>query len=285
VEKPSGGSVSDHHYVLLHAACETSKAHQEHWIVACSSVLSLRSFTAFRLLAFSWMCTTGIIYGWFFSESNTWSTSPPVVFLTEWGFVAACFYMGLGTWASITMLLDELAANTNSVEEAFSRAEQASDAEKGEGLYLRATAILFHIAVVLEPAIVVGYWLLVYPVDPHCSFPNCYTVHGAGALFVVIDGFTNQLELEVKRIHWPLGYAAAWFLSQVAWVYTGHAPDYSVLTLRDIQSIYVAVGGFVSLALVFVLERALFNGVKKAGAKVIREGIRGRFDSAPEATF
>ena len=70
---------------------------------------------------------------------------------------------------------------------------------------------------------------------------------------------------------------------QVAWVYTDHAPDYSVLTLRDVGSVYVAIGGFVMLAIVFFVERAAFGRCK--GRAVQMRESRGRFDSAPEATF
>mmetsp|Transcript_93686 Transcript_93686/g.268114 ORF Transcript_93686/g.268114 Transcript_93686/m.268114 type:complete len:223 (-) Transcript_93686:57-725(-) len=175
----------------------------------------------------------------------------PVVYLTEWTFVAACTYMGLASFASLTLLLDERdrVTNTNSLEGAFNHAAQFSEVQlaSGEGWYLWATNVAFHIAVVLEPCIVIGFWALVYPEDNECSFPNCYTVHGIGAVLVVVDGLVNSLELKVKLIHWPLGYAAAWLLSQFLWVYTDHAPDYTVLTLRDVGSAYVAVGGFITL--------------------------------------
>ena len=55
------------------------------------------------------------------------------------------------------------------------------------------------------------------------------------------------------------------------------------MTLRDVKSVYVAFGGFVMLAVVFFVERAAF-GRCKARAVEMRES-RGRFDSAPEATF
>jgi hypothetical protein len=84
----------------------------------------------------------------------------PVVYLTEWTFVAACTYMGLASFASLTLLLDERdrVTNTNSLEGAFNHAAQFSEVQlaSGEGWYLWATNVAFHIAVVLEPCIVIG---------------------------------------------------------------------------------------------------------------------------------
>ena len=109
----------------------------------------------------------------------------------------------------------------------------------------------------LEPFIVIGFWALVYPDEHDCPFPSCYTVHGAGCACVLAELALNRVP--VRRAHLPfvLSFVVLWVVSQVAWVFTGHEPDYTVFTLRSWGSLVTAVGGFITLTLLFLAVERL----------------------------
>jgi len=230
--------------------------------IACSPLVPLRCFAGFRVIAFLWMVSV-IVYDW---TQHDWTLDPPLVFLTEWGFVAACSYMGLATVSSVALLADKMADVKGSQMEECLGSGQATEEETGsvisgeeEGGFMWVTSVTFHIALVLEPCIVIGYWTLVYPVKATCDFPVCITVHCIGAVVVLLDAGLNQLPLLLPRLCYPLGYTALWLASQFAWVYTDHQPDYEVLTLKDPKSILVAGGGIVLLILMFFFLRCLLD--------------------------
>ena len=236
---PDRDSSSEHTVALL-AAPPPKPAR---WItdvrtLGTSPALAPAALLAWRGLAFAWCLGAGIVDGWFFAKGDAFSANPPVVFLTEWGFVAATGYFALATAASACVAASAAAA----------------DAERR---WVSVGQYLFVLAATLEPFIVIGFWALVYPDEHDCPFPSCYTVHGAGCACVLAELALNQLP--VRRAHLPfvLTFVVAWVVSQVAWVFTGHEADYDVFTLRSWGSLAYGVGGLIVLTLLFLTVERL----------------------------
>ena len=116
-----------------------------------------------------------IMYDWTLHGAS----DPPLVFLTEWGFVAACSYMGLATVTSVALLADKMADVKGSQMEECLGSRSGQETEE-EGGFMWVTSVTFHIVRVLEPCIVIGYWTLVYTDEAVCDFPVCITVHCIG---------------------------------------------------------------------------------------------------------
>ena len=237
---PDSRDSSSDHTVALLAAPPPKPAR---WIsdvrtLGTSPALAPAALLAWRGLAFAWCLGAGIVDGWFFAKGDAFSANPPVVFLTEWGFVAATGYFALATAASACVAASAAAA----------------DAERR---WVSVGQYLFVLSATLEPFIVIGFWALVWPDDRSCPFPSCYTVHGAGCACVLAELALNRVP--VRRAHLPfvLSFVVLWVVSQVAWVFTGHEPDYTVFTLRSWGSLVTAVGGFITLTLLFLAVERL----------------------------
>ena len=173
---------------------------------------------------------------------------------------------------------------------------------------LLATWYFFHLTTTLQPFIVLGFWLLVYPVDESCDF-RCYTVHGAACLLSYLDLFFGKLTfaetpvvtnngngngngigngigngngrftttngdftggfyydgrgggIKTKRnttmLLAVLVYPLLWLATQFAWIYTDHKPDYTVLQLDDLLSVYLTFGCFLFFCACFFLNGKL----------------------------
>lgn len=220
-------------------------------LLGSSPRLSLATLTFFRCLTLAWLLAAGIGVGW--TMDATWlHGNPPPVFLTEWGFIALCTYFACAVFASLALRMrrKNLGASTSAL--------LGLGPTRRLAVFLFVSQVAFEVALTIEPLIVLGFWLLVFPRDHDCAFPSCFTVHGIGALCLIMDASVNYLTFHWRHLTYVLLYTSVWLLSQLWWVYSGHEPDYEVLTMRDMQSLYLILIGFVAQAAFFTaLKRAL----------------------------
>eukprot|EP00629_Pelagomonadales_sp_RCC1024_P006898 CAMPEP_0119267350 /NCGR_PEP_ID=MMETSP1329-20130426/5531_1 /TAXON_ID=114041 /ORGANISM="Genus nov. species nov., Strain RCC1024" /LENGTH=231 /DNA_ID=CAMNT_0007267271 /DNA_START=181 /DNA_END=872 /DNA_ORIENTATION=- len=196
-----------------------------------SRLLGDAAFLACRLGALAWLAGAGI----YLELVKPWRASrPPLIYLTNWGLFA--------------VFVHYLAAS-------FGLAAALAGRPVGAG----AARGIFAVALVVEPLIVAGFWALVFPTDQDgCDFPGCYTVHVICCAFMLGDACLNTFVLEVRpHLAAALAYPVAWLATQAAWVHTGHAPDYTVLTLRSWTSIPVICGGTIFVVATFFAARGL----------------------------
>jgi len=214
------------------------------WRVSTAVLLAFRATTLTLLLG------SGFGVGW--TVDASWHHgNPPPVYLTNWGLVSVTCYFMCATCLSVLFLFRR--------KHGFTTASSwlGIGPSRRLGFVLTGAQIVFEICLILEPLVAVGFWALIYPSAQSCAFPSCYTVHVAAALCVAVDATLNHLQLQLQNLVFVLGYTALWLVTQIAWVYTGHDPDYNVLTLRDSQSIYLCVGGFLGQGLLYFTLRWL----------------------------
>lgn len=100
---------------------------------------------------------------------------------------------------------------------------------------------LFSLALTIQPFIVVGFWGLVFPYDQSCDY-RCGTVHGAGFGLIYVELFLNKIVPSPDLLPLVIGYPALWVVTQVAWIYTDHKPDYEVLPMDNWMSLVLTLG-------------------------------------------
>lgn len=213
----------------------------------------------FRALAFGWCFSCGFVYGWFWQSD--WHKgkdhNPPPVFLTEWGFVATLVFQ----FSALTATLVEWLTHDN--EMLVVVGGQRSCCRKMDALFawwLQVAILAFHLAVTIEPLIVVGFWTLVYPTTGGCEFPSCVTVHGIGCVLLLVDGVLNEIRILPRLCPAAVGYILLWELSQLWWVRTGHEQDYDVLSMDGWVSVLLCAGGLGTACLnFFLLKRTLLR--------------------------
>ena len=224
-----------------------------------SATLPPRAFLAVRVFALGWLLGCGFALDWF-----PWSMRrPPVVFLTNWGFFVSTVHFLLscvGLGAALRRTKDE---------ESYPRVRSLARA-------------VFATAIVVEPLIVLGFWTLVYSEEGAiCSF-SCLTMHGLCFCLLCVDAALNRLTIDFKPHYFvSLGYAALWTVSQIAWVYTGHAPDYQMVTFRDARTAIVVPGCAVVLSAAFLAARALLRCRDRRAARR-EDGAYGRLAPGPD---
>ena len=199
--------------------------------VAVSRLVPQRYFAAFRVVALTWNAVCGFIIGWFIGRSDSFSSNPPPVFLTEWGFIAAFVFCISATATSLLHLAGCYEAPSLRLPTEKDRADTPRHTlSTGSMLVAQTARVSFHIAIVLEPLIVIGFWSMVYPYmdddeayptfSSKCKFPSCWTVHLISCLLLFMDAAQSQMQLETKLLPVVILYPTLWTLSQVWWVFT-----------------------------------------------------------------
>ena len=103
---------------------------------------------------------------------------------------------------------------------------------------------LFSLAVTIQPFIVVGFWGLVFPYSKECDY-RCGTVHGAGFVLIYVELLLTKIVPAAPLLPLVIGYPALWTVTQVAWIYTDHKPDYEVLPMDNWMSLVLTLGSMV----------------------------------------
>ncbi|GMH56810.1 hypothetical protein TrRE_jg12760 [Triparma retinervis] len=100
---------------------------------------------------------------------------------------------------------------------------------------------LFSLAVTIQPFIVVGFWGLVFPYSSQCDY-RCGTVHGAGFVLIYTELMLTKIVPSPSLLPLVICYPALWAVTQVAWIYTDHKPDYEVLPMDNWASLALTLG-------------------------------------------
>lgn len=163
--------------------------------VSKSSCLSSQSLLLFRLTMFLWM-----IVSFAFSWESVFDKGKFLAYLTNI------------TWAVVIVYL--VCASTASyleVQGTFPKGKLS------EHCFARFTFVLFVIAAALEGAVVILYWVLVYPGvntigDDAQNWQARLTGHGFAWLVTIVELFLNRIEFPIRMFLFCLIYAVVYMV-------------------------------------------------------------------------
>mmetsp|Transcript_34511 Transcript_34511/g.45616 ORF Transcript_34511/g.45616 Transcript_34511/m.45616 type:complete len:292 (-) Transcript_34511:543-1418(-) len=201
----------------------------------------------FRMTAFTFCFIQLMVWYW----TAPWSVQPPVLFLTNWGFVVCISYFWCSTCCSYMKIFTKW--------------------RKLSFWFYFTVCTLFELGVVLEVSITLLYWSLIFPSDYTCGVV-CISAHAVSTTCIIIDYLFNRHYLEAHHLRRVMIVVTIWLVTQLIWVYTGHVGVYPVLTLRDSLSIIVVMGGFFT-------QTVAFYALQRLGRW--RDYMNGDFENQP----
>ena len=183
--------------------------------------------------------------------------------MTSWGFLAVCFYFTVLSVLAIKHAVDTKVNTLRSKSPPI-----PFDAHTSQH-FSSFTKFCYHLALSMQPFVVVGYWILDFPTKTAppdggltCGY-TCIFRHGVAFILTFSELWLTDLPFDKlllkKVVAVPM---PGWLLLQIVWVYgIDGKPCYKVLQLDDALSVGVIVGVTLFFIGTFKLSSAL-TGVR-----------------------
>eukprot|EP00518_Triparma_eleuthera_P008508 CAMPEP_0182488986 /NCGR_PEP_ID=MMETSP1319-20130603/48681_1 /TAXON_ID=172717 /ORGANISM="Bolidomonas pacifica, Strain RCC208" /LENGTH=304 /DNA_ID=CAMNT_0024691111 /DNA_START=196 /DNA_END=1109 /DNA_ORIENTATION=+ len=208
-------------------------------------------------------------------SDDTTTGNAPQAYLTNWGFISVLVYFSLASFLSITNYTSQgvaearepkpasppasnpAAANGNNAKFSPLSVMASSYVQSRPSTIHAVTWYFFTLAATVQPFIVLGFWVLVFPYSGECNY-QCGTVHGAAFVCIYVELVVSKLTIDNSLLFLVLAYPSAWVTSQLIWIHLlDLQPDYQVLPMDNWASLFLSIGSFVFFLSSFFVAKAI----------------------------